>query len=143
MRTSIKVTGFKETLAAMGAAQSKLDAIAQDTIEDAAFKTHSNAVRGIQRGPATGRVYKRGGITHQASALGQYPASDTGRLASSVQIEGIGKPIVSVGTALQYGRFLEFGTVNMAPRPWLTPSFEMALRDVIRDAKKRFNREFK
>jgi len=31
-----------------------------------------------------------------------------------------------VGTNVQYGTMLEFGTSRMAARPWLLPSFEKA-----------------
>ena len=145
MRSSIHVSGFEDLMRNMGVAEKHLDEVVQETIERAAFSTRDFAIKGIQRAPAAGRVYEKYNPrrTHQASAPGGYPASDTGRLASSIEIEGLGKKVVSVGTAVMYGRHLEFGTRNMFSRPWLQPSFELALKDVIKNAKKRFNKRFK
>ena len=143
MRTSITVTGFEEAVASMDVAKNKMREVVLDTLEDAGLRTHANAVRGLQRGPKSGRIYKRGNITHQASSPGQYPASNTGRLVSSVEIEGIGTNVVRVGTALTYGAYLEFGTSEMSARPWLTPSFEAALIEIDKDAKKQFDIKFK
>ena len=122
-----------------------------DVITDLVTDTQQNAVDGIDNGPATGAVYDsifrtingrvvpvgpRSGnnlsATHQASAPGEYPMSDTGRLSSNIikvvpsasSIEG------QVGTNIEYGTFLEFGTSRMAARPWLMPSFEKAKNDV-------------
>lgn len=172
MRSSIKVSGFDDLMRNIGIAEEHLDEIVQDTINSAAFKTSDFAIKGIQHGTATGTTYfripgekymtVRAGspdgppvafipgagshnlsLSHTASAAGEYPASDTGRLAGSIEIEGLGKKVVSVGTAVMYGRHLEFGTRNMFSRPWLQPSFELALKDVIKDAKKRFHKRFK
>lgn len=122
-----------------------------DVITDVVTSTQEFAVDGINSGPATGAVYDsifrtingrvvpvgpRSGnnlsATHQASAPGEYPMSDTGRLASNIitllpngsSIEG------QVGTNIEYGTFLEFGTSRMEARPWLMPSFEKAKNDV-------------
>jgi HK97 gp10 family phage protein len=111
-----------------------------DVITDLVTDTQQYSVDGINTGPATGAVYTRGGITHQASAPGEYPMSDTGRLASNIitllpsgsSIEG------QVGTNIEYGTFLEFGTSRMAARPWLMPSFEKAKVDVAKEVKQRF-----
>lgn len=142
MRTSLKVVGVKELLSDIGIAAERLDDVVEEVIEDLAFKTQEFAIRGIQRGPASGRVYARGGRTHQASAPGEFPMSDTGRLAASVEVEIKSKMFRSVGTSVLYGPHLEFGTTRMAPRPWLTPSFEQAIAGATRDAKKRYVQKF-
>lgn len=113
------------------------DEVVLDAITDIVTDTHALAVAGIQRGPKTGARYRRGGVVHQASAPGQYPASDTGRLASNVRFE---LPTPSnltgrVGTNIAYGPYLEFGTSRMAARPWLLPSFEQAKIGVERELK--------
>ena len=64
-------------------------------------------------------------MTHIASAPGQYPASDTGRLAGSIKAIISGTTAI-VGTNVAYGPMLEFGTSRMAARPWLLPSFKAA-----------------
>lgn len=73
--------------------------------------------------PGTGRVYRRGGVSHRASAPGQTPAPDTSTLRKSVRVELvrvatglIGKVIVSAAHALP----LEIGTERMAARPFLS-----------------------
>lgn len=51
----------------------------------------------------------------------------SGRLRESVfarpSADGLS---AEVGTDLDYGTYLEFGTQRMAPRPWLHPAFESA-----------------
>lgn len=108
-----------------------------ETVFDVATDTHAFAVQGIQQGPKTGRVYRRGTVTHQASAPGQYPATDTGRLVSSVRMLPDGETAYVVGTNVQYGPMLEFGTSKMAARPWLLPSFERARIGVERELRAR------
>jgi len=111
-----------------------------DVITDLVTDTQRYSVDGINSGPASGAVYTRGSVTHQASAPGEYPMTDTGRLASNIiillpsgsSIEG------QVGTNIEYGTFLEFGTSRMAARPWLLPSFEKAKVDVSKEVKQRF-----
>lgn len=80
-------------------------------------------------GPRTGREYYVPGTRriYTASAPGEPPASATGELRQSVKkgIEGQGAAVVGfVGTDMPYGPMLEFGTYQMAPRPWLRKSFE-------------------
>lgn len=142
MRTSMRVIGIEDLLKDINIASEKMDDVVEGVIEDVAFRTQEFAIRGIQRGPATGRVYTGRGRTHQASAAGEFPMSDTGRLAASVEVEIRSKTFRSVGTNVFYGPHLEFGTAKMAPRPWLTPSFEQAIEGVVRDAKKRYVQKF-
>lgn len=143
MRVSISVKGEKEFRRALDQVRQAGEEAIEDFVDDIAIQTHARAVRGIQRGPASGKVYEKYNPrrTHQASAPGQYPMTDTGRLAASVQmeLEGSGENrIARVGTAVRYGRHLEFGTSKMAARPWLLRSFEAE----IRDAAKRLRAEF-
>jgi len=60
-------------------------------------------------------------LIHQASAPGEPPKTDTGGLVSSIAIV-LGTMKAQVGTGLEYGKYLEFGTTRMEPRPWLYPS---------------------
>lgn len=58
---------------------------------------------------------------HQASAVGEPPAADTGGLRSSVVYEIINTVrgiVIRLGTPLDYGYYLEYG-VGVEPRPWL------------------------
>ena len=62
--------------------------IMQKAINDALMATalvaQGYAQQSILRGAKTGRIYKRGKITHRASAPGEPPANDTGFLAQNI-----------------------------------------------------------
>lgn len=77
------------------------------------------AVRLIMTGPKTGRVYRRRGVEHQASAPGEAPANDTGRLVNSRTIS-IDAPTLRALLTFRtiYAIMLELGTVKMEPRPY-------------------------
>lgn len=74
--------------------------------------------------PGTGRVYRRGGVVHQASVPGSPPAPDRGRLRASITWkpgpEG-DAPWVEYGTNVGYAGYLEFGTSRMQARPFMRP----------------------
>jgi hypothetical protein len=77
---------------------------------------------GILSQPGTGREYQRKTVTHTASAPGEPPAPDTGRLRNSTQSEVLAMPdgalgIVSVNT--EYAAALELGTDKIAARPFI------------------------
>ena len=63
--------------------------------------------------------------SHQASAPGEMPAIDTGALAASIQTD-VQKTKGTVYTNMEYSEFLEYGTVNMEARPYMTPAAEAA-----------------
>lgn len=133
----IEMDGIKALVAQLKAIDGASDAVTLEVITDLVTDTHGAAIAGIQGPPKSGAVYRRGGVSHQASAPGQYPASDTGRLAGSVRMElpSRGNMVGRVGTAVAYGPMLEFGTSRMAARPWLFPSFEKAKIGVERELK--------
>ena len=121
----VDIVGLKaltDQLIALGA---DADDVIEGAIFDLANETRNLAVAGISGGSKTGRTYRRGNVTHIASAPGQYPASDTGRLVNSIKAIIIGTTAI-VGTNVAYGPMLEFGTSRMAARPWLLPSFKAA-----------------
>ena len=93
-----------------------------DVVRATAFELAGNIVKGIQRGPRTGRVYESYSPqrTHQASAPGEAPKTDTGRLASSVDFEFKGLS-AQVFSSVMYAVYLEAGTRTMAPRPIWNP----------------------
>ena len=121
----------------------------EDAARRAAFmagtEVHAEAVRLIQSGPKSGRVYRRRGVTHRASAPGQPPASDTGSLAGSGDVNRLGNGLtvrvtfrrryaraLELGSAYRIGgggggpgpSQLEFGTQTLAPRPFLRPALQ-------------------
>jgi hypothetical protein len=79
----------------------------------------------IQGGSRSGRVYRRRSVTHQASAPGEYPKSDTGQLVASLFFKvAADKLSAFFGTMLDYGKWLEYGTRLMSARPWLLPTLK-------------------
>ena len=57
--------------------------------------------------------------TNRASAPGDPPAPDTGALRGSITHEFVDDSTVHVGSPLEYAAPLEFGTLHIAPRPFM------------------------
>jgi hypothetical protein len=74
--------------------------------------------------PGSGRLYSRGKtVEHRASAPGEPPAPDTGRLRASVTTEvvrGANEVIGYVAVNTEYAAALELGTEKVKPRPYLS-----------------------
>jgi HK97 gp10 family phage protein len=102
----------------------------------------NDAKLSVARGAKSGRIYthyfrtgsnggvfpvERRSVPHQASAPGEAPATDTGRLLNSISsdaaIEG-NRLVAFVRAATVYARYLEYGTRKIAPRPFLVPAVE-------------------
>lgn len=95
---------------------------------------HSKIVQSIQGGSRSGREYKRGSITHQASAGGEPPKSDTGNLAGKIFF---GKATLEGNTftgeivaRAKYAKMLEEGTRHIEPRPYMHPAFMDSKDDI-------------
>ena len=79
------------------------------------------------------------------SSPGEPPRRQSGHLRDSLRVEiAPGRPSAAVGTDLDYGAHLEFGTQDTAPRPWLQPAVQNALprikariKDALREALRR------
>jgi hypothetical protein len=103
---------------------------------EAAVQEVRNVVLDTLAGQRTGRRYKVPGTKdsyYTASAPGEAPAVATARLRPGIRgvvEEEDGNPVGYVGTDLEYGPMLEFGTKNMAARPWLRISFEKSRETV-------------
>lgn len=155
-----------------------LDNKTQDEIRasvvSASHLLRNEIVRSIQKGPKSGRVYRRGRIGslpngakgdrrvkakaytfHRASAPGEAPATDTGRLVNSINLlfpqEGKGlqskigvidlnqQEIGKTGapTNVKYALWLEMGTSKVKKRPFIVPAFKKtrgAMQKKIKDA---------
>tara|TARA_Y100000114_G_C11753002_1_gene325402 strand:+ start:1170 stop:1601 length:432 start_codon:yes stop_codon:yes gene_type:complete len=102
------------------------------------------AVKGIAGGNKSGITYTRRGVSHTASAAGEYPAGDTGVLQNNifadVDSNGLGG---SVESRAQYSEFLEFGHrardgTFVEARPFMQPSAEQARPRIRRRLKEIF-----
>lgn len=78
------------------------------------------------RGRGEGRLVIPYGkrVPHTASAPGNPPAVDTGRLRASIAWQRISKYRRVVGTNVIYAPYLELGTDRIKPRPFLRPAAE-------------------
>lgn len=116
---------------------------------DLLAKIHAAAVRGLHRGveevrteavtlmqnsPRGGRVYRRGGVSHKASAPGEPPAPDTGFLMRSIGTSVDPETLVgTVSFTARYARALEYGTARMAARPFARPALANKIDDIQAD----------
>lgn len=83
----------------------------------------AETLRLIMNTPKTGRLYVTRGRKHQASAPGEPPASDTGRLVNSRTVEDFaGEHRSRLTYRTEYALMLEAGTQKMAPRPFAAPA---------------------
>jgi hypothetical protein len=101
-----------------------------DAVELIGEAVQEQAKHLILNAPATGRIYQRDNPPriHQASAPGEPPANDTGKLYNSITLRMVKinqyASAAVVGTALDYGIELErFGPqMNGQTRPFLRPA---------------------
>ena len=119
------LTGDKDLIANIRKYGAQADAALAQIVMATAQNVRTHAIRAIQGGPKTGKQYRKYAPkrTHRASAPGQAPATDTGRLASSIVADITGLT-AEVSADVQYAAPLEFGAVNMEPRPFLEPALE-------------------
>jgi hypothetical protein len=94
---------------------------AEDGIRTAALQGEAILKADLLSRPGTGVLYGR----HRASAPGQTPAPDTGRLRAStqadLQVRRDGDDLVGrVVANTEYARALEVGTERMVARPYLS-----------------------
>lgn len=74
-----------------------------------------------------GRLYIRpGGRSHRASAPGEVPARDEGNLVRSIGFERIGPLTWRWGSGSIVALWMERGTRNIKPRPWMQRSLSAA-----------------
>jgi hypothetical protein len=84
-------------------------------------------IRRVSRGGGSGRVYRRGKRHHVASAPGEYPVTDSGRLVSSVDWELLEARSGRLLSDIDYAAYLTSGTSTMAPRKMLADALDEAL----------------
>jgi HK97 gp10 family phage protein len=139
MRTSFKIEGVKSVSEAL----TRLDAQATNDVRDVINSTAQNirntAIRSIKNSPANGRVYRN----HTASAEGNPPRTDTGRLASSIAVvtdEQAKSLEAEIGAYVNYAAHLEYGTRNMGARPFMFPALEQNMKGYLSKMKQALQR---
>ena len=133
-RISVELQGEKEFRKALARAAQDVKNQTEAVVVATAIEMRADIVKSIQRGPASGITYekKNPNRTHTASAPGQPPMSDTGRLANNIYFERLGDLTAAVGSTLAYAYYLEYGTSRMAARPFFRPAIEK-MRPKFRD----------
>lgn len=103
-------------------------AATQDIVTRAGLMVETHA-KDSMNGAKHGLMYG----THQASAKYEPPAIITGKLKNSIRARRAGQFTVDVGPSADYGIYLEFGTRNMAPRPFMKPAAKFVMPLYVRD----------
>jgi phage gpG-like protein len=144
-RISMDIQGGDQLIAALRKLGAKGETELFRAVQATAIEVRGEIVKKYQRGPKTGEIYTEifrmiGGRpvpigprqgnnlspSHQSSAPGEAPATDTGRLASSVEYKMESRLTATVGSNVVYGSYLEFGTQRIAARPAWRPTIEEA-----------------
>ena len=136
MANRIKITtNANEIVQRMEERVRRANNIVEKTVVRATFLVEGTVKQGIQGGPKSGgsviRYHDGARVTHTVSAAGQYPATDTGFLVSNItsKIRGTTGEVTS---SAEYSKQLEYGTRNMAARPFMFPSLEQNKPKILR-----------
>ena len=142
MKINIKVTGLKKAQDALKNLEKDLEQPFREIILGSAQLIRGEAIKSIQTGPKSGRIYEKYNPrrTHKSSAPGQAPASDTGNLVSQIRVRQKNPDEVVVESNALYSSFLEFGTSKMLARPFLFPATERSRPKIVQAV---FNRVVK
>lgn len=134
MRFSHSIIGSAALAKAFGRIGEEYEKQYLINLQRATLRLHSEAVRGIHKkssGAEQTRYSPKRTVT--ASKPGEPPNTDTGTLIKSVGFNIDPNQMVGeVGTSLKYGKYLELGTKDIAPRPWLFPAVEKVKKELIK-----------
>ena len=138
------LTGSEELKKALAEFGIEADKRIKNIVQGTAQNIRTRAIKSVQRGTKSGTTYEKTNPKrkHKSSAPGEAPATDTGRLAGSIRADIEGKKAEVVADT-EYAAWLEFGTQNIQPRPFLIPAleaerpkWEARLNAVVEDAAK-------
>ena len=133
MSIDLKITNLK-------AFNKKLNKKLQDNkvkeyVTRATNMVQNTAKESILKG-GSGRTYEKykPRRTHTASAPNQPPANDENYLVQNitmnVDVKSNGTVVGQIISAAPYSKALEYGTVNMQPRPFMQPALEKNRRKI-------------
>ena len=86
-----------------------------------------NALRCIKKIAFDVVAYMQSHMVPSVGPAGGFPGIDTGNLKNAIHAEQTGPAEMTVYDGATYGIHLEFGTVNMAARPFFMPSLDAVL----------------
>ena len=124
----------KQEIARFKMLRPRLIASIKNLLRKTAVDIHHEIVVSMKNTPKSGTSYKKkGGRTHIASSPGNAPAIDSGNFISQIlnfkeEESGSEFFVGALKHTPKYPIFLETGTRNMKPRPWLSPAVENNLK---------------
>lgn len=140
------VSGDKELMRKINRLSVDLGKATAEATYATAQQVRTAAIKSIQKvsgGEVVTRIGQAGKpYQHTASKPGNAPNTDTGALVKSIQVQPL-RPdrTMYVGTSLEYGKYLEFGTLTMEARPWLLPATEATEDDFRKNLERALDRQ--
>ena len=106
------------------ALKSKAEAETARAVRATAQAIRNDAIISVKSHLSAGNVYTRGTVKHVASKPGSPPNQDRGTLTRNIRVTMNDDLTADVSSNAPYSAALEFGTSNMAARPFMTPAVE-------------------
>ena len=100
------------------------------TIKSYKKERQAEILLGLQKGlEKVGLIVERQAKINVSQSTG-HPKVQTGRLRASIT-HNTSPGEVEIGTNVKYGAYLEHGTINHPPYPWLFPAVELKKSEII------------
>lgn len=129
----ISIKGGAKLNAALAKIGVDVSRVQAQALEGGAAIVQGDAIKSINRGAKTGRLYPRGNNQfHQASAPGEAPANDSDSLSKSIQVDKVSSDEVRIGSHLPYSRVLELEM----DRPFMMPALERNRKKILAQYKR-------
>ena len=106
------------------ALKSKAEAETARAVRATAQAIRNDAIISVKSHLSAGEVYTRGTVKHVASKPGSPPNQDRGTLTRNIRVTMNDNLTADISSNAPYSAALEFGTSNMAARPFMTPAVE-------------------
>lgn len=117
-----------------GAILSRVRAAAMRGVIRGTENLRTECIRLVLETAKTGKVYRRRGVEHRASAPGEPWASDTGATLAKIDTRYDQAGLAgAVNFGAAHSPALEYGTAKMEPRPVARPAVENKRKDIEAD----------
>lgn len=130
MAVSVQVTGAKEIKLRYQKLPRSVIRQVDAEIGRLLVAMDSNVKQTIQTGGRSGRVYKRRTVTHRASAPGEPPKTDTGKLVAGFVFKTkrtINGVVGDLMNKTNYAKYVEYKPKSRGGRPFMRPLFNKFL----------------